>query len=135
MLSYEQINYAEKNLYNTIDDLKNCFNDLKKYCINKPHKKTIEREKIISKLYSYVTNGIPFENAKKRLCVDFDFSKSKIDCITNPVYAQYLKTLKPHKIYAAHKLHAAGIKNKDIAALINVTPQTVCKYLSIRETL
>lgn len=131
MLSYEQISAAERSLYRALDDFKDCLNDLKTYSINKPQKRIIQQEKIVCRLYTYLTNGIPFENAKKRLLFDFDITRPQIDSLLNPIYAQYTKTLKPYKIYAAHKLHSAGVSNKQIAALLEVTPQTVCKYLCI----
>lgn len=135
MLSYEQINDTEKNLYNALNDFRQCFDDLKIYCINKPRQKSVKIEKLKSRLYTYLTNGIPFEIAKKQLLIEFDLTSAQINSLLNPVYAQYLITLKPYKIYAAHKLHAAGISNKNIAALLEVTPQTVCKYLCINPKL
>ena len=73
--------------------------------------------------------------AINNLSLDFRLSINIIKKLTLPIYNQYKNTLRPHKIYAAHALKKAGIKNKKIAEILNITPQTLTKYLTIKTDL
>ena len=90
---------------------------------------------VVSRLYAYLSNGFDYDVAVDNLCLEFRYSKNTIKNLTNPIYRQYMSTLRPYKIYAAHKLKIAGISNKKIAEILNITAPTLSKYLTIKTNL
>ena len=135
MLSYEHISSLEKQLYDAMNDLHAVFaaarNDLNQQRINR----RADKFAIVRRLYGYLSNGICYEIAVNNLSLEFKLPPAIIKDLTGAIYRQYNATLRPYKIYAAHALKRAGIKNKKIAEILNITPQTLTKYLTIKTDL
>ena len=132
MLSYEHISTLEKQLYDAMNDLHAVFaaarNDLYQQRINR----RADKFAIVRRLYAYLSNGICYEIAVNNLSLEFKLHPAIIKDLTNPIYRQYVGSLRPHKIYAAHALKKAGIKNKKIAEILNITLPTLSKYLTVK---
>lgn len=137
MLSYEQISRLERDLYRSLNEVKDIFDAAKDSLYYKRLQEAAQndRYKIISRFYSYLTNGVCYPIAIESLCLDFNLGELTIKKIVEPVYRQHLANLRPYKIYAAHMMKKAGITNKKIAEILNITQQTVCKYLTIKPSL
>lgn len=130
-MSYEQIFAAQKVIENELKTLINAAEVLKIASTQYRYRPilAVEREKILKRLYDYLLNGYSFQDAKNRLYSDFDKTADKIDEICDSYYAYHVAQLRPMKIYAAKYLKAAGHTNKEIARLLDITAQTVSKYL------
>lgn len=139
MLSYEHISSLEKQLYDALNEIdyintsmaavfSAARNDLNQKRIND----RADKFAIVRRLYGYLSNGICYEIAVNNLSLEFKLTPAVIKNITRSIYQQYADSLRPHKIYAAHALKKAGIKNKKIAEILNITAQTVSKYLNIK---
>lgn len=132
-----QVARCKRLLFSSMDDLKDLLAQMEEIAAayRPVNPFAVKRAHVVARLYAYLCNGVHFEAAKNALSVDFELPRPIIDDMTNSVYASYLHLLKPHKVYAAHKLKAAGLDNKKIAKLLDVTPATVTKYLCVKQTL
>ena len=92
----------------------------------------LRNTRMLSRLYVYLINGIPFSTALAQLEVDFNMPLYKFQDWICAVHSKFKNDLKPYKIYAAHKMHAAGISNIKIAEIIKVHPQTVSRFLRMK---
>lgn len=130
-MSYEQVLFARRSLERALTDIIETAKELEYLSLvtKKPSILAAEREKILARLYSYLLNGYSFQFAKNRLCEEFNKTAAAIDNLCNAYYAHHVSQLRPMKIYATKILKAAGHTNRQIAALLDITPQTVTKYL------
>lgn len=92
----------------------------------------LRNTRILSRLYVYLINGISFSTALNQLEVDFNIPLYQFQDWICAVHTRFKNDLRPHKIYAAHKMHAAGISNIKIAELLKVHPQTVARFLRMK---
>ncbi len=136
-MNFLQVAQCEQLLNSSMGDLKELLSQMKEFALtHRPANPfAVKQEPVAARLYAYLCNGVHFEAAKTALAVDFELPRDVIDGMTNSIYANYQHILKPHKVYAAHKLKAAGLDNRKIAKLLDVTPATVTKYLCVKQTL
>lgn len=135
MLSYEHIKSLERQLYNAMNELHGVFSAACNDALQQQLNARAEKFAIVRRLYAYLSNGFYYEIAVTNLSLEFKLPESIIKNITAPVYRQYNATLRPYKIYAAHKMKQAGLNNKKIAQILNITLPTLTKYLTIKSAL
>lgn len=88
-------------------------------------------EKIRMKLIPLLINGVELRTAKGIVAEQLGLNYQLVTQKMNAEFYDFTNRIKPHKIYACHKLKEAGIKNKQIAELLNISPAMVTKYLCI----
>ena len=130
-MNYEQILYYRRSIESSLKKLIPYIKDLEtaSLLIKTPDILTSEKEKIRSRLYTYLLNGYNYQYAKNRLSIEFQTTDAYISKVCDQYYLNHIRQLRPMKIYAAKILKAAGHTNRQIAALLDITPQTVTKYL------
>lgn len=130
-----QVARCKRLLFSSMDDLKDLLKQMEEIAASyRPvNQFAVKHAHVASRLYTYLCNGVPFEAAKTALSIDFELPRPIIDDMTNSIYANYMHSIKPYKVYAAHKLKAAGLSNQQIATLLNVTRATVTKYLCVKQ--
>ena len=142
MPTYEQINLIERQLYDAFNDLKNIFEhddfrkimlDAQKYEIERREPVdflNIEHNKMIFRIYTYLINKIPSIDAKELIKEEFKYKEPIIvSRLVDDIYTQQKHRMRPQKIYAAHMMKLAGVSNKKIATVLQVTSTTVAQYL------
>ena len=136
-MNLEKIIYTQRNLNNMVSEINGFFDDFFIfYNDNKPKNfLQLKKEQLALKLFPLLINGATYNEAKKIIANSVDLPIDYINKTLDSYYYTYLYRLRPHKIYACHKLHEAGINNVTIAKLLNLTPATIGKYLLIPNKL
>lgn len=136
-MNLTQILYTQRRLNSFTDDLNTVFNEfLTFYQENKPIDEfKYKKEKLVLKLMPYLTNGVSYDNAKRLIALQLNLPIGYISKTLDSYYYNHLIYIRPHKVYACHKLHDAGINNVTIAKLLNLSPATIKKYLLIPNRL
>ena len=148
MLSYEQIKRTEIGLYNALNDLnlilkhesfKQILSNAGQYEYEK-HKPAdflaAEHDKLMARLYTYITNQIPRCDALKMLLAEFKYKNPVIiNRLVDDIYIQQKHRMRPQYIFAAHMMKKAGLTNKKIAQILKVAPATITQYLKIKTTV
>lgn len=145
MPSYEQIREIEHQLYNVLNDFKfitenpdfkQIFDDAEKYDKEKNIPPTFlraEHQKMMCRLYTYIVNRIPRNDALKMILDEFHCQQPIIlSRIVDEVYITQNRKMRANKIYAAQMMKKAGVTNKKIAAVLNLTSTTISQYLKIK---
>lgn len=139
-MKFEQIRQNERLLTSALTEFKNLFDEFYQLSNRQLQEefeiKNHERQDILNKLYAYLINGFSLEQSKQAILNDYNgYNIKMVTNLINVTYNKHLSQIKPHKVYAAHKLHDAGLNNKKIAELLEITPQTVTKYLLLKLTI
>ena len=147
MIDYEQISYIEQLLYKALDDLQYALDDCNfKEILNMSRKYKYENSisldhyltghnKMMWRLYTYLINGIHTDDVKRMLYQEFHLEPIICTRLVDDVYVRQRRQMMPNKIYAAHMMKRAGITNKKIATVLEVSSSTVATYLKVNLTV
>ncbi len=92
-----------------------------------------EHQQMMCRLYTYIVNKIPRDIALKMILNEFHCQQPVVlSRIVDDVYITQNRKMRASKIYAAHMLKKAGVTNKKIAAVLNLTSTTTSQYLKIK---
>ena len=148
MTSYTQIYALEKRLYDALADFESVVNDTDfknifaaagKYDIESQKQVDFSRAKhdnLICRLYTYIINQIPRRIALKMLSREFNINEPVyLSRLVNDLYIENKKKKIALNAYAAQMLKRAGVTNKKIAAVLNISSTTAAKYLQYELTV